>query len=163
MGLCAVSDVVVATAEASFGFTETRLGILPAVIGPYAIAKIGEGQARALFLPGSRFDAARAERIGLVHEIVPDEDALDARVGELIEELTAAGPTAVGEGAHPAASRPAGGAGAGAHRGRHRATADERRGPGRPVRVPGKARPVVEVAARLTRDPAATIATCATS
>jgi methylglutaconyl-CoA hydratase len=97
MGLCAVSDVVVATAEATFGFTETRLGILPAVIGPYAITKIGEGQARALFLPGSRFDAARAERIGLVHEVVPDEDALDARVGELIDELTAAGPTAVRE------------------------------------------------------------------
>jgi methylglutaconyl-CoA hydratase len=97
MGLCAVSDVVVATADATFGFTETRLGILPAVIGPYAIAKIGESQARALFLPGSRFDAARAERIGLIHEVVDDEAALDARVGELLEELLAAGPNAVRE------------------------------------------------------------------
>lgn len=97
MGLCAVSDVVVATADATFGFTETRLGILPAVIGPYAIAKIGESQARALFLPGSRFGAARAERIGLVHEVVEDEAALDARIGALLEDLLAAGPTAVRE------------------------------------------------------------------
>jgi methylglutaconyl-CoA hydratase len=97
MGLCAVSDLVVATAEATFGFTETRLGILPAVIGPYAIAKIGEGQARALFLPGTRFTAARAERIGLVHEVVADENDLDVRVGELLEDLLAAGPTAVRE------------------------------------------------------------------
>jgi methylglutaconyl-CoA hydratase len=97
MGLCAVSDVVVATEDTTFGFTETRLGILPAVIGPYAIAKIGESQARALFLPGSRFDAIRAERIGLVHEVVADEGALDARVGAILEDLLAAGPTATRE------------------------------------------------------------------
>lgn len=97
MGLCAVSDVVVATADATFGFTETRLGILPAVIGPYAIAKIGESAARALFLSGSRFDAARAAQIGLVHEVVADEVALDERVAALVEELLAAGPTAARE------------------------------------------------------------------
>jgi methylglutaconyl-CoA hydratase len=97
MGLCAVSDIVVATADTTFGFTETRLGILPAVIGPYAIAKIGESQARALFMPGSRFDAGRAARIGLVHEVVDDEVALDARIGELLEDVLAAGPTAARE------------------------------------------------------------------
>ena len=97
MGLCAVSDIVVATADATFGFTETRLGILPAVIGPYAIAKIGESQARALFLPGARFDAGRAGRIGLVHEIVDDEAALDGRIGELLDDVLAAGPTAARE------------------------------------------------------------------
>jgi len=97
MGLCAVSDVVVATAGTTFGFTETRLGILPAVIGPYAIAKIGESHARALFLPGSRFAAGRAHDIGLVHEVVADEAALDQRVDELLEELLAAGPHAVRE------------------------------------------------------------------
>ena len=96
-GLCAVSDIVLATADATFGFTETRLGILPAVIGPYALAKVGESQARALFLPGSRFDASRAREIGLVHEVVADEAALDTRVAELVEELLAAGPTAVRE------------------------------------------------------------------
>ncbi len=97
MGLCAVSDIVISTADAMFGFTETRLGILPAVIGPYALAKIGESQARALFLTGSRFGAERAKEIGLVHEVVADEAAADTRMAELIEELLAAGPTAVRE------------------------------------------------------------------
>jgi methylglutaconyl-CoA hydratase len=97
MGLCAVSDVVIASADATFGFTETRLGILPAVIGPYAIAKIGESQARALFLAGGRFNAERARDIGLVHEVVADDAALDERVGEVVDELLAAGPTAVRE------------------------------------------------------------------
>ena len=94
MGLCAVSDVVVATADATFGFTETKLGIIPAVISPFVLAKIGESHARALFATGQRFDADRAMRIGLVHEVVADEAALDARVGELVGELRSAGPTA---------------------------------------------------------------------
>jgi methylglutaconyl-CoA hydratase len=94
MGLCAAADLVVATAETTFGFTETRLGILPAVIGPFVLAKIGETHARALFPTGARFDAVRAQRIGLVHEVVADESALDARVAELVNELRAAGPTA---------------------------------------------------------------------
>ena len=73
MGLCAVSDLVIAEAGAKFGFTETRLGILPAVISPFVIAKIGETHARALFPGGRRFDAMRAQRIGLVHEVVEGE------------------------------------------------------------------------------------------
>ena len=97
MGLCAVSDIVIATADATFGFTETRLGILPAVIGPYALAKIGESHARALFLPGSRFDASHAQAIGLVHEVVRDDAALDRRVDEVLDEILAAGPSAVRE------------------------------------------------------------------
>lgn len=95
MGLCAVSDIVIATAGATFGFTETRLGILPAVIGPYALAKIGESHARALFLPGSRFDASHGLAIGLVHEVVPDDAALDPRVDEVLDDILAAGPSAV--------------------------------------------------------------------
>jgi methylglutaconyl-CoA hydratase len=67
------------------------------VIGPYAIAKIGESQARALFVTGSRFDAGRARDIGLVHEVVADEAALDARIAELLTDLLAAGPTAARE------------------------------------------------------------------
>jgi methylglutaconyl-CoA hydratase len=97
MGLCAVSDIVVSTADATFGFTETRLGILPAVIGPYALAKIGESHARALFLPGSRFDASHAQAIGLVHAVAADEAALDRRVDDLLGEILAAGPTAARE------------------------------------------------------------------
>ena len=94
MGLCAVSDVVVAESGARFGFTETRLGILPAVISPFVIAKIGESHARALFPGGRRFDAIRAQRIGLVHEVVEGEAALDTAVDAAVSDLLAAGPTA---------------------------------------------------------------------
>jgi len=94
MGLCAVSDLVIAESGTKFGFTETRLGILPAVISPYVIAKIGESHARALFPGGRRFDATRAARIGLVHEIVEGETALDAAVEKALSDLLAAGPTA---------------------------------------------------------------------
>lgn len=94
MGLCAVSDVVIAESGTRFGFTETRLGILPAVIAPFVIAKIGESHARALFPSGRRFDALRAQRIGLVHEVVEGPDALDLAVDAVIADLLAAGPTA---------------------------------------------------------------------
>ena len=94
MGLCAVSDLVIAESGAKFGFTETRLGILPAVISPFVIAKIGETHARALFPTGKRFDATRALRIGLVHELVEGMEALDAAVDSAVEDLLAAGPTA---------------------------------------------------------------------
>ena len=94
MGLCAVSDLVIAEAGAKFGFTEVRLGILPAVISPFVIAKIGESHARALFPSGKRFDATRALRIGLVHEVVEGEQALDAAVDAALQEVLAAGPTA---------------------------------------------------------------------
>jgi methylglutaconyl-CoA hydratase len=94
MGLCAVSDVVVAEAGTRFGFTETRLGILPAVISPFVIAKIGESHARALFPGGRRFDAFRAQRIGLVHEVVEGEEALDKAVDGAVGDVLASGPTA---------------------------------------------------------------------
>jgi methylglutaconyl-CoA hydratase len=94
MGLCAVSDLVIAEAGTRFGFTETRLGILPAVISPFVIAKIGETNARALFPGGRRFDATRALRIGLVHEIAEGLDALDQAVEQAVDDLLAAGPTA---------------------------------------------------------------------
>jgi methylglutaconyl-CoA hydratase len=94
MGLLAVSDVVIAESGTRFGFTEARLGILPAVISPFVVAKIGESHARALFPGGRRFDATRAARIGLVHEIVEGEAALDAAVDAAVADLLAAGPTA---------------------------------------------------------------------
>jgi methylglutaconyl-CoA hydratase len=94
MGLCAVSDIVIAESGTRFGFTETRLGILPAVISPFVIAKIGESHARALFPGGRRFDAIRAQRIGLVHEVVEGEASLDAAVDAAVSDLLAAGPTA---------------------------------------------------------------------
>jgi methylglutaconyl-CoA hydratase len=94
MGLCAVADLVIAESGTRFGFTETRLGLLPATIAPFVIAKIGESNARALFPGGRRFDAMRAQRIGLVHEIVEGEAALDAAVDGAIADILAAGPTA---------------------------------------------------------------------
>lgn len=94
MGLCAVSDLVIAEVGSKFGFTETRLGILPAVISPFVITKIGETHARALFPSGRRFDATRALRIGLVHEVVEGEGALDAAVDTAVDDVLAAGPNA---------------------------------------------------------------------
>ena len=94
MGLCAVADIALAASDTVFGFTETKLGILPAVISPFVIARIGEGQARALFPTGERFDAERALRIGLVHEVLADEPALDERVAAVVGELLSAGPVA---------------------------------------------------------------------
>ncbi len=94
MGLCAVADLVIAESGTRFGFTETRLGVIPAVIAPFVIAKIGESNARALFPTARRFDAVRAQRIGLVHEVVEGEAALDAAVESALADLLAAGPTA---------------------------------------------------------------------
>jgi methylglutaconyl-CoA hydratase len=93
-GLAAVCDIVVAADGALFGFTETKLGILPAVISPFALAKIGQAAARELFLTGARFSAARAKDIGLIHDIVAAE-ALDAAVDSNVKELLTAGPEAV--------------------------------------------------------------------
>jgi len=94
MGLCAVSDIVIATAETTFGFTETKLGIIPAVISTFILPKIGDSNARALFVTGERFGAERARAIGLVHEVVAGEADLDARIDALLEEVGAAGPEA---------------------------------------------------------------------
>ncbi|MDQ4034522.1 MAG: enoyl-CoA hydratase-related protein [Chloroflexota bacterium] len=94
MGLCAVGDIVVATRHATFGFTETQLGLIPAVISTFVLPKIGESQARALFASGMRFEADRARAIGLVHEVLDNVAALDARVAALLDELRSAGPTA---------------------------------------------------------------------
>jgi methylglutaconyl-CoA hydratase len=95
MGLCAVADIVLAAADTAFGFTETRLGILPAIISPFVLRRIGEGHARALFTTGERFGAGRAQDIGLVHEVLPDEETLESRLETVLDELLAAGPTAV--------------------------------------------------------------------
>jgi methylglutaconyl-CoA hydratase len=93
MGLIAVCDIVVAAAGTIFGFTETRLGIAPAVISRFVLPKIGETWARALYLTGERFDAEVARRTGLVHWIVPD-DQLDIAVDRKVSELLRSGPLA---------------------------------------------------------------------
>ena len=93
-GLAAVCDIVVAEESAVFGFTEVKLGILPAVISPFSLAKIGRSAARELFLTGARFQAARAREIGLVHAVVPAAQ-LDATVDAYVRELLTAAPEAV--------------------------------------------------------------------
>ncbi|HJQ40938.1 MAG TPA: enoyl-CoA hydratase/isomerase family protein [Thermoanaerobaculia bacterium] len=97
VGLAAVCDVAIAMSDAKFGLSEVKLGILPAVISPYVIAKIGETHARALFLTGERFEAERAQRIGLVHRVVDTLEQLDAAVYETVTQLKTSGPEAVRE------------------------------------------------------------------
>jgi methylglutaconyl-CoA hydratase len=90
-GLVACSDIVVAAPDTQFAFSEVKLGIIPAVISPFALSKIGASAARRYFVTGERFDAATALRIGLVHEVAAD---LDAAVEALVGELRSAGPEA---------------------------------------------------------------------
>jgi methylglutaconyl-CoA hydratase len=85
---------VVAAEGASFGFSEARLGLLPAVIARPVVRKIGPGHARALFVSARRFSARHALTIGLVHEVVPDEQ-LDAAVARLVADLLRCGPQAI--------------------------------------------------------------------
>ncbi len=93
-GLAAVCDVAVAETATVFGFTEVKVGIVPSMISPYVLAKIGRSAARELFLTGMRFDAARAKEIGLVHAVVPLA-ALDATVDAYVQEFLSAGPEAM--------------------------------------------------------------------
>src|SRR6188508_848618 len=90
-GLVACADIAVADEQAVFAFSEVKLGIIPAVISPFALAKIGPSAARRYFVTGERFDAATALRIGLVHEVAAD---LDAAVERVLAELWSAGPRA---------------------------------------------------------------------
>jgi len=94
VGLLCCCDMVIAAEGASFGFTEARLGLLPAVIGRFVVRRIGPGHARALFVAARRFGAPRALQIGLVHEVVPEAEL--AAAGErAAAELLRCGPQAV--------------------------------------------------------------------
>ncbi len=93
-GLAAVCDIVVASDDAVFGFTEVKLGIIPATIAPYVLAKIGRSAARELFLTGERFPAERARALGLVHTVVPAAE-LDAAVAHYVQALLGAAPGAI--------------------------------------------------------------------
>ena len=90
-GLVACADIVVSAPDTRFAFSEVKLGIIPAVISPFALAKIGPGAARRYFVTGEVFDAATALRIGLVHEVAEE---LDAAVARIVAELRTAGPEA---------------------------------------------------------------------
>jgi methylglutaconyl-CoA hydratase len=103
-GLVACADIAVAAEDAVFGFSEVKLGIIPAVISPFVLPKIG-AHARRYFLTGERFDAATALRIGLVHEVAADPDAAANRV---LAELLSSGPQAVREAKQLIRERPTG-------------------------------------------------------
>jgi len=94
LGLLCASDIVVAAENAVFAFSEVKLGLVPGVISPFALARIGPGAARRYFLTGERFGAETALRIGLVHQVAP-ADGLDAAVERVVGELVSAGPEAV--------------------------------------------------------------------
>jgi methylglutaconyl-CoA hydratase len=94
VGLAAVADIVIAASDAAFGFTEVKLGLLPATIAPYVLAKIGRSAARELFLTGRRFSAEEALRVGLAHEVVP-VGQLDATVQKYLDEILGAGREAI--------------------------------------------------------------------
>jgi len=91
-GLVACADIAVSAEDAVFAFSEVKLGLIPAVISPFVLAKIGPSAARRYFLTGERFDAATALRIGLVHDVVAD---LDGGIERVLAELLTAGPEAV--------------------------------------------------------------------
>ena len=93
-GLAAVADVAVAADDTTFGFTEVKLGLIPAVIAPYVLAKIGQSAARELFVSGRRFNGAHAKHIGLVHSVVPAAELIDG-VNKYLIELAANGPEAM--------------------------------------------------------------------
>ncbi len=89
-GMAAVADVALADESATFGFTEVKLGLVPAIIAPYVIAKIGQSAARELFVTGRRFSAEHAREIGLVHAVV-SADQLDRTVRQCLDGILANG------------------------------------------------------------------------
>jgi methylglutaconyl-CoA hydratase len=93
-GLAAICDIVVADDQAVFGFPEVKLGIVPAVISPFVVRKIGVSAARELFLTGARFPATRARELGLVHAAVPHSQ-LDETIAAIVKELLTSGPEAI--------------------------------------------------------------------
>ena len=93
-GLVAVCDIAIAAEEAKFALSEVRLGLVPAVIGPYVLEKIGMGAARALFVTGERFSATEALRLGLVQQMTSASE-LDAAVQRKVELVRQAGPEAI--------------------------------------------------------------------
>jgi methylglutaconyl-CoA hydratase len=93
-GLVAASDIAIACERAKFGFTEVKLGLAPAVISPYLVKKMGESNCRRYFLTGERFSANLAMKMGLVHEVVP-ENELDKATDDLVQNLISSGPQAM--------------------------------------------------------------------
>ncbi|MEQ1518547.1 MAG: enoyl-CoA hydratase/isomerase family protein [Usitatibacteraceae bacterium] len=98
VGLVACCDIAVASTAASFALSEAKLGLIPAVISPYVIAAIGERAAHRYFLTAERFDAAEAFRLGLLHELASDDEAMDDKINDIVTALLGCSPQAIAEG-----------------------------------------------------------------
>jgi methylglutaconyl-CoA hydratase len=105
LGLVACADIAVSSSDAQYAFSEVKLGIVPSVISPFALAKVGPSAARRYFVTGERFGADVALRIGLVHEV---DDDVDAALGRVLDELLSAGPEAVRQAKRLVLDRPDG-------------------------------------------------------
>ena len=97
VGLVACCDIAVGTQSAMFSLSEAKLGLIPAVISPYVIAAIGERAAHRYFLSAERFDAAEAFRLGLLHELAFDDEAMDDKINDITTALLTCGPGAIAE------------------------------------------------------------------
>ncbi len=95
LGLVSVSDVVIASSDTLFSFSEVKLGLIPAVIGPFVVAKIGESFTRNFFLTAERFPAARAFGIGLIHQVVENKEKLDGALNQIIQGMLQNSPNAL--------------------------------------------------------------------
>lgn len=95
VGLVSVCDIAIATEATEFSLSEVRLGIIPACIGPFVVAKVGASHARALFVSAERFRSKRALEIGLIHEVVADEAKLEQRIVERTQKMLECGPLAI--------------------------------------------------------------------
>ncbi|MBL7715113.1 MAG: enoyl-CoA hydratase/isomerase family protein [Bdellovibrionales bacterium] len=95
VGMVSVCDIVIATEDTQFSLSEVRLGIIPACIGPFVVAKIGASHARGLFISAERFTAKRALEIGLIHEMVSDQAGLKTALDRLLGNMTQCGPKAM--------------------------------------------------------------------
>ncbi|CAN0601559.1 unnamed protein product [Ectocarpus sp. 12 AP-2014] len=96
VGLACICDIVIAETGTKFGLTETKLGLTPATISPYVVARMGEGMARRVFMSSRVFDAAEAQTLGLVARIV-EGDALDGAVAQEVSPYLSAAPEAIGQ------------------------------------------------------------------
>src|SRR5688572_29159043 len=94
VGLVACCDVAIGSHAATFALSEVKLGLIPAVISPYVVAAIGERYARRYFVTGERFDSGEAWRLGLIHDIAPDDNEMDGRLNDLVDAMLACGPVA---------------------------------------------------------------------
>lgn len=97
IGLVACCDIAIATYDAQFAFSDVKLGTIPAVVSPFIMAAVGERFMRRYTLSAERFSAAEAYRVGLVHEVVPDDEALDQALMEIVDALLKNGPQAMAE------------------------------------------------------------------